>query len=83
MYIQNSRWMQTFQATEQLSVRFAVICPNFCEQPFRLATGYSQKLYVDPERTLYKALGCHEKVQFTKRLTGNDFMQLTFIFPRR
>lgn len=34
-------------------------------KPFRQTTCYSQKLYVDPDRLLYKALGCSEKINIS------------------
>jgi len=42
----------------------------FAMQPFRQATCYSQKLYVDPNRLLYKALGCSEKINVSSSVRG-------------
>jgi len=39
-------------------------------QPFRQTTCYSQKLYVDPDRLLYKALGCSEKINISSSVKG-------------
>ena len=39
-------------------------------QPFRQTTCYSQTLYVDPDRLLYKALGCSEKINISSSVKG-------------
>jgi len=39
-------------------------------QPFCQTTCYSQKLYVDPDRLLYNALGCSEKINISSSVRG-------------
>uniref|UniRef100_A0A2C9KMS1 Uncharacterized protein n=1 Tax=Biomphalaria glabrata TaxID=6526 RepID=A0A2C9KMS1_BIOGL len=51
--------------TQNAGVRLVVIGPaqpKHIKQAFKKLTGLSYSLYVDPEREVYKALGCQDKI---------------------